>query len=325
MIEIMNGGLYSTIQDYPGRVGYWDVGVPPSGPMDPLAFRIANSLVGNPEGEAGLEMTGLGPKLSFQVDGMIALTGAKMKGTLNGNEVPWWEPVYVRKGSILALQCVDGEGFRSYLAVRGGFDVPAYLGSTSTFPFGAFGGYQGRPLKPGDILQINKTSIEPPNPFMGCRLKAEFIPEYHHEWEIGVLPGPHGAPDLFTCEDEEMFYSTAWKVHYNSNRLGYRLEGPSPSFARLDGGEGGRHPSNMLDYTYAVGTVNFTGNMPIILTADGPSLGGFVSFATIVTAELWKVGQAKPHDMIRFKKISLEEALDLQRRQNRLINGVKQQ
>ena len=106
------------------------------------------------------------------------------------------------------------------------------------------------------------------------------------------------------------------------NRLGYRLEGPNPKFTRASGGEGGSHPSNLLDYTYAVGTINFTGNMPIILSVDGPSLGGFVSFATIATAELWKIGQAKPGDVIWFKKMTIEQALDIQRWQNNMIDGI---
>ena len=132
--------------------------------------------------------------------------------------------------------------------------------------------------------------------------------QYSHAWEIGVLPGPQEAPDFFTNEDMEMFYSTSWQVHYNSNRLGVRLEGPAPKFTRKDGGEGGSHPSNIHDFVYATGTVNFTGDMPIVLAQDGPSLGGFVCPATVPRGELWKIGQVTAGDTIRFFKMTLEEA-----------------
>ena len=323
MIEVINGGMYTSVQDYPGRVGYWGVGVPPSGPMDSLAFRIGNKLVANCDSAAGLEITMSGPTLRFNEDAVVALTGAKLRGNLNGQEIPWWSAFEVAKGSVLTLGNLDGSGgTRTYLAVRGGLDTPVYLGSRATFPFGNFGGPQGRTLKAGDSLPIGNLVA----PKSQVNFKSHFafsaVPDYGNEWEIGVTPGPHTVPDYFTPEDEEMIYSTDWKVHFNSNRLGYRLEGPVPKFARTSGGEGGSHPSNLLDYTYAVGTVNFTGNMPVILTADGPSLGGFVSFATIVTAELWKVGQAGIGNTIRFKKITIEQGLEIQRWQNRMIDGI---
>ncbi len=130
--------------------------------------------------------------------------------------------------------------------------------------------------------------------------------EYTNEWEIGVVYGPHGAPDFFTPADIEMFFTTAWKVHYNSDRTGVRLIGPKPTWARKDGGEAGLHPSNIHDNAYAVGTVDFTGDMPVILGPDGPSLGGFVCPATIRHDELWKIGQLRPGDLVRFRRDSLD-------------------
>jgi urea carboxylase len=135
------------------------------------------------------------------------------------------------------------------------------------------------------------------------------IPTYSGEWEIGVLYGPHGAPDFFTEASIEAFFAAEWSVHYNSNRLGVRLVGPKPEWARTDGGEAGLHPSNIHDCEYAIGSINFTGDMPVILTRDGPSLGGFVCPVTIARAELWKVGQVKPGDKIRFRRIGFETAL----------------
>lgn len=323
MIEVINGGMYTTVQDYPGRVGYWGVGIPPSGPMDSLAFRIGNKLVGNEDNAAGLEITAMGPTLKFKCNAVVALTGAKLVANLDGQEIPWWRAFSVKKDSVLTLGAVaGGGGFRAYMAVAGGIDVPIYLGSRSTFPFGKFGGHEGRQLKKDDLLPIGNLISKIEHSRLNRHFEFSALPSYDTNWEIGVTAGPHSSPDYFTPEDEEMIYSTEWKIHYNSNRLGYRLEGPNPKFTRISGGEGGSHPSNLLDYTYAVGTINFTGNMPIILSVDGPSLGGFVSFATIVTGELWKIGQAKPGDSIRFKKITIEQALDIQRWQNKMIDGL---
>jgi len=319
MIEIINGGLYTMVQDYPGRVGYWGVGIPPSGPMDALAFRIANRLIGNSDSDAGLEITVLGPKLKFMCDTMIALTGAELQGTINGKEVTWWEAFYVEKGSVLTLGTLQGPGCRSYISILGGIDVPDYLGSKSTFAKGGFGGYEGRPLKRGDLINIRSKR---PDLRKKGKLDSGSIPKHGREWEVGAIPGPHAAPDFFTPADLEMFFSTSWRVHHNSNRLGYRLEGPRPQFARKDGGEGGYHPSNLFDYPYAIGTVNFTGDIPIILTVDGPSLGGFISLATIATAELWKIGQAALHDYIRFKKMTIEEAMINLARHEQLLDEI---
>ncbi len=314
-IEVLAGGTYTTIQDYPGRVGHWAVGVPPSGPMDDYAFRIANRIVGNDESAAGIECTLAGPTLKFHRDGLIALTGASAEATLDGTPVVWWAPVEVRAGQVLVIGKTR-KGCRIYLAIGGGFDVPVYLGSRSTFVLGQFGGHAGRILRQGDMLPLG-TRL--PSPLAPRATPAELIPAYAADWEVGVLYGPHGAPDFFTEEAIAMFFATAWEVHYNSNRLGVRLIGPKPSWARSDGGEAGLHPSNIHDCEYAIGSVNFTGDMPIILTRDGPSLGGFVCAATIAKAELWKIGQAKPGDRIRFKPMSFEDARALEWAQDQAI------
>lgn len=323
MIEFIKGGIYSTIQDYPGRVGYWDVGIPPSGPMDSFALKIANMLVNNSEGSACFEFTGFGPTIKFEDDHVIALTGAEMKGNLNGKKIPLWEALEVNSGSELTLEGIKGRGFRTYLAISGEMDVKPYLDSKSTFTFGGFGGYDGRALKSGDRINIvgGKNKL---NKLRGRKkLPDKYIPVYKNHWEIDVLPGPHAEPDYFTKEDVDIFYNTNWKVDHNSNRLGYRLKGPDFSFARESGEEGGEHPSNILDYPYAIGTINISGNTPVILTADGPSLGGFVSFATIPSFEIWKVGQIQPNAEIKFNKISLEESEEKRLEFERKLNIIK--
>ena len=316
-IDVLDGGVMSTIQDYPGRVGYWNVGVPPSGPMDQLAFRIANKLVGNEEGVAGLEITLIGPKLKFNTNAVIAVTGPSVDVLLDGEPIAMWQSHLIKAGSVLTIGNIKDFGCRAYLGVSGGFDVPDYLGSKSTFTLGQFGGHGGRAIRVGDVLHVFKLETQP----IAKSLLPEFQPTYKHHWEIGVLYGPHGAPDFFTKADIEMFFSTDWEVHYNSNTTGIRLIGPKPQWARKDGGEAGLHPSNIHDNAYAIGTVDFTGDMPVILGPDGPSLGGFVCPATIVQAELWKIGQLKAGDKIRFKRLTQVEAATLEIEQNEMVSN----
>ena len=322
-IDVIEPGTQSSIQDYPGRTGYWSIGVPPSGPMDDYAFRVANQLVGNPANAAGLEITLSGPKLKFNLDATIALTGAEMEGDLDGNPILFWQTIHVRAGSVLRLQKIKGAGCRAYLAVSGGFDVPDYLGSKSTFSLGKFGGHAGRTLRHGDVLHVHRVA----EPFAPIRkAPSAMVPKYSSHWEIGVLYGPHAAPDFFTEEFIATFFSTDWKVHYNSDRTGIRLIGPKPDFARTDGGDAGLHPSNIHDTEYAIGTVCFTGDMPIILSKDGPSLGGFVCPATIAKAEFWKIGQLRPGDTIRFVRLQFADALATERNDDeaiRQLNGDK--
>jgi urea carboxylase len=318
-IDVLEPGTQTSVQDYPGRIGYWSIGVPPSGPMDDYAFRVANQLVGNPASAAGLEITLSGPTLKFNLDATIALTGAVMEAELDGHPVEHWQSVHVRAGSVLRLQKIQAAGCRTYLAVQGGFDVPHYLGSQATFSLGKFGGHAGRTLRHGDVLHVHRV----PQAFAPLRsAPAVLIPPYQPHWEIGVLYGPHAAPDFFTEAFISTFFATDWKVHYNSNRSGIRLIGPKPGFARTDGGDAGLHPSNIHDTEYAIGTICFTGDMPIILSKDGPSLGGFVCPATIVKAEFWKVGQLRPGDTIRFVRITAAEALAIERQQDESIGAL---
>ncbi|WP_062063362.1 urea carboxylase [Cellvibrio sp. OA-2007] len=334
VVEVLQPGTYTSVQDYPGRVGLWSIGVPPSGPMDDYAFRLANRIVGNHESAAALEYTIIGPKLKFHRDATIALTGATSPAKIDGELIPFWQPVAIKAGQVLEVGKAE-QGCRGYLAVRNGFDVPVYLGSRSTFALGQFGGHAGRTLRATDMLPISNPAIAacttPAPVYAAAAAPVELIPacfsktESPNEWEIGVLYGPHGAPDFFTEDAIEMFFSTAWEVHYNSNRLGIRLNGPKPTWTRSDGGEAGLHPSNIHDTEYAVGSINFTGDMPVILTKDGPSLGGFVCPVTIVKAELWKVGQVKPGDKIRFKRLSFDAALALELSIDRAIENLSVQ
>jgi len=311
-VEVLVAGTQTTIQDYPGRIGYWHVGVPPSGPMDDVSFRLANLAVGNEAGTAALELTVSGPTLKFNTAALICLTGAEMTTDLDGTAVAFGKPIEIAAGATLRLGAIKDTGCRTYLAVRGGFDVPDYLGSRATFTLGKFGGHGGRALIVGDVLHLGDADEGlPPRD-----IPAAIMPVISHDWELGVLYGPHGAPDFFTEDDIAAFFAATWEVHYNSSRTGVRLIGPKPKWARADGGEAGLHPSNIHDNAYAIGAVDFTGDMPVILGPDGPSLGGFVCPVTIVQAELWKIGQLRPNDRVRFRRLSPAEAAMAERRQD---------
>ncbi|HBZ70853.1 MAG TPA: hypothetical protein DEP35_14400 [Deltaproteobacteria bacterium] len=314
-MRVLEGGLATTVQDYPGRRGFWHVGVPPSGPMDSLAFRLGNRLLGNSEGAAGLEVTVLGPTLQFDRPCTLCLTGADFDAHLDGRAVSPYSPTQVTRGQTLKLRRVRGPGMRAYILFAGGLDLPPYLGSCSTFTLGCFGGFEGRALATGDTLQLpaGRDAREP------RELPQTLRPALGHEWRLRVLCGPHGAPDFFTPEDIEAILGATWRVHHNSNRTGVRLIGPKPRWARRDGGEAGLHPSNIHDTPYAVGALDFTGDMPIILGPDGPSLGGFVCPFVIIAADSWQLGQLAPGDSVRFESLDDATAGEAAQEQDALI------
>ncbi|HEX4435142.1 MAG TPA: 5-oxoprolinase/urea amidolyase family protein [Acidimicrobiales bacterium] len=295
-LEVVRPGTQTTVQAWPGRQGYWDVGVPPSGPMDDLSFRWGNLALGNAEGAPGLEATLEGPAIRFTAETVVCVTGAPTEVKVNGVPAPMWEPIVVGAGEVLDLGRIGPPGIRASVLVAGGLDVPEYLGSAATFTLGGIGGLGGRELREGDVLRPAPAPALP-DPGVPHVLRR---PTFTHDWELTVVPGPHAAPEFFRDDDLDTLYATAWQVHFNSARTGVRLLGPRPGWARGDGGDAGLHPSNIHDTPYSVGAVNFTGDLPILLGPDGPSLGGFVCPATVVHAERWKLGQLRPDDRVRF-------------------------
>ena len=305
--EVLSAGTQTTVQDVPGRLGYWAVGVPPSGPMDSRALRLGNRLLGNVADAAGLEITMSGPTLRFNTDAVVAVTGAPIPLSVDGSEQPLNTALLIKAGSTLSLGTIQGTGARSYLSLRGGVQVPDYLGSKSTFTLGQFGGHGGRALRAGDVLHIPALTDRQ----AGAQLPADLCSALPAVREIRVIYGPHGAPEYFTPAYIETFFATDWEVHFNSSRTGVRLIGPKPEWVRDSGGEAGLHPSNIHDNPYAIGAVDFTGDMPVILGPDGPSLGGFVCPVTIIEADLWQLGQLKAGDKVRFAPVSIEVARQL--------------
>lgn len=302
-VEVLSAGTQTTVQDWPGRVGYWEAGVPPSGPMDDRSFRIGNRLVGNPEGAAGLEVTLSGPRLRFATETVVAVTGAPVAVTVDGESVLPWAPLTVPAGGVLKLGAIRGVGLRAYVLIRGGLAGEVTLGSRAAFAPGGLGAGGGRALSKGDTL-----TTAAPNGHLSGVGRAVRPPMFENAWTLRVVPGPHGAPDFLTAGGLDRLLRARWQVHHQSDRTGVRLTGPVPEFARTDGGEAGLHPSNILDSAYGVGTIMLAGDMAVIVGPDGPSLGGFTAIAQVIAADLWCLGQLRAQDTIALRVVDEAEA-----------------
>ncbi|KAF9466663.1 allophanate hydrolase subunit 2-domain-containing protein [Collybia nuda] len=328
-LKIVSAGIESTVQDLPGR--NMGLGIPRGGPMDPLAFRAGNILVGNPETMEALEIVllpGVGFEAEFFVSAVICVTGKDVLVTLDGGLVEMWARIIVPRGGKLRVG-VDAKndnsatGFRIYLAIRGGFPrVPAYLGSKSTSM--GLGGYQNRPLRVGDHLHLADCGPGARDDLPPLVLPRGLVPQYPRNWIIYVLPGPHDDSEFITQEGRDKFYATQWCVSMSSNRMGIRLESPEKiQWARRSGGEGGSHPSNILDNGYAPGTININGDTPVILTRDGPDMGGYVCVCTVASAEMWKLGQLNPGCFVEFRRVPWADSICLSDLPTRWLSLVK--
>ena len=272
-MEFLEPGAFTTVQDYPGRMNVPN-GVPRSGPMDSVSFRVSNLLVGNDEGTEGFEITLFGPRIKFYSTAAIALCGAAFSMTIDGRPVDTWARHIVKAGS----EVVIGEstfGARAYLSIRGGLpDVSLYLGSKSTTPGLNWGGYQGRCLRAGDFLGLDPNASIEADSMEAYSLPKLLIPPISEAPRLYALPGPWFSDEFVTPAGQQALFNTKWTYSYSSGRSGIRLEGPAPSWARNDGGEGGSHPSNMVGYGCPLGGVSFTGDTGVILPMDGPNQTG---------------------------------------------------
>lgn len=320
-VEVLSAGTQTSVQDYPGRLGYWAVGVPPSGPMDDRALRLGNRLLGNAEGDAALEITLNGPTLKFNSEIQAVICGAPLSVTLDGVEQAMDSVFTIPAGSTLKLGAMKAAGVRSYLCLCGGIQVPDYLGSKSTFTLGQFGGHAGRALRSGDVLHLAPGTVRVDE----SALPAELRTKLDQVRTLRVIYGPHGAPEFFVPEYIATFFATEWEVHFNSSRTGVRLIGPKPIWTRDSGGEAGLHPSNIHDNPYAIGAVDFTGDMPVILGPDGPSLGGFVCPVTVIEADLWQLGQLKAGDKVKFVAVDIPTARRLAQSRRSELSRLKPQ
>ncbi|RJX27318.1 MAG: biotin-dependent carboxyltransferase [Dethiobacter sp.] len=322
MLRVINSGIETLVEDWPGRLGYLGKGMATAGAMDNVALRFANLLVGNPPGEAGLEVAGGYFEAEFGVDAVISVTGTDMKPAINNEAVPMWESIKISKGDILKLSHFGEFSFRAYIGVAGGIDVPFYLGSKSTCLFGSYGGFEGRKLQRGDVLPFGRSSKELDS-LAGRKLKKEVIPEYAREWHLRAIPGTNTSPDYVTEEGMDYLFTHAFKILHTSNRSAYRLEEIKDVnfFARKDGGDGGSHPSNIVDHAYAMpGALNICGNTPVLLVLDGPTLGGYMCALSVIKTDLWKIGQGIPgKDFAKFIPSTQEEAVEATQKQGALF------
>jgi urea carboxylase len=302
-LEVLDGGVQATVQDEPGRIGYWGVGVPPSGAMDAYDFCLGNAILGNAQDAAGIELTLRGGSYKFRTAMDFCLTGADMQAVLDGEVIKRYTVIHAETGQVLMLGKAE-TGLRSYLTIAGGLDVAKFMGSTATFVSGNFGGHGGRELKVGDVIRVNHSCVIKRR----YTLQKKYWPELTKKWTIGVIAGPHCTEEFLQPEYLETLTTSEYEVNFNSARTGVRLNGPIPQWTRMDGGEAGLHPSNIHDNAYAIGALDLTGDQAVLLGPDGPSLGGFVCSVCTASSELWKLGQLHPGDKVRFRLLSLEQA-----------------
>jgi len=291
-IELLRGGLLTTVQDR-GRIGTQKFGVPVSGAMDEVALRVGNALVGNWQGAAGLEITVAGPRLRFLADSVVALTGAELDADLDGVPIPWYESFRVRADQVLDLRnCLTG--FRAYLTVAGGIDVPLVLGSRSASLVAGFGGGTGRALREGDRLPIGAAIGESAERIAPCRWR----PSAQQPATVRVVLGPED--DAFNAEGIQTFLSGTYEVTAKVDRMGCRLDGPRIAHAG---------PADILSDWIPPGGIQVPGEgKPIILLADRQTTGGYTKIATVIGADLGRVAQQRPGALVCFRAVSAEDA-----------------
>jgi biotin-dependent carboxylase-like uncharacterized protein len=293
-IKIINPGAMTTVQDE-GRFGYMDSGISESGVMDKYSYRKANYLVGNKKDEAVLEITLMGPEILFDSDTVFGYMGAEMEAKLDGEPVSRGRTYLAKEGQTLSLGFAKN-GIRSYLAFAGGVDVPIVLGSRSTNIKCSIGGYEGRKLQAGDILNIGSTKYM----LHGMRriLRRKATPkEYKSEIQVRVILGPQD--EYFTENGLIDFLNTPYKVSTDIDRMGIRLEG-----AAIEA----KTPTDIVSDGITFGSIQVTSSgMPIILMADHQTTGGYAKIATVVSEDLQFLAQARPGDVIRFKEVDVSE------------------
>jgi antagonist of KipI len=307
-LRILQPGLQTTVQDL-GRWGHQREGIPVSGAMDPWALRVGNMLVGNGDSAAGLEITLTGPTLEFSESTLIALTGTDLGAEIEDRPVPFWHALWVAGGMTLSFHGGQS-GCRAYLAVAGGIDVPARLGSRSTFVRAALGGQAGRALQRDDLLEcgapsalalrVAKALAPETGPFAAAHWSPaqSLRPRYSAAPTVRLIGGAH--LDLLNPASRARLFDGEFRVSPQSDRMGYRLEGPSLEL---------RAPVELLSEAVVFGTVQLPpGGGPIILMADRQTTGGYPRIGEVASVDLPLLAQLKPADRVRFRPISLEDA-----------------
>jgi biotin-dependent carboxylase-like uncharacterized protein len=305
-LHVLKPGFFTTVQDL-GRYGYLKYGVPISGAMDMFSFVAANTLVANNPNDACLEITLIGPELQVLTDTQIAIAGGRISVKVNGEDAPMWQTLTVHKGDIISLGKVEG-GCRSYLSIRGGINTPIVLGSRSTYVRGKFGGIEGRPLKAGDIIMgfdVSLLDVE-------YKLPENLVPQFTGSFTVHVVLGPQA--DMFTERGIKTLFSSQYKVTIESDRMGYRLEGPTIEHK-------GR--AEIISDALLPGAIQVPRNgKPIIIMKDAQTTGGYPKIAVATTPDLDMLGQAKPNDTIKFSEITPKEARERFLEYHKRLSGL---
>ena len=307
VFAVLTPGGYTTIQDE-GRYGYQQMGIPVSGVLDAFAFHCANLLAANPKNSAVMEITVMGPRLDILAPVDLAVTGADIKMTLNDQPVPTWTSFSVKPGDVLDIQQVKS-GCRAYLAVSGGIDVPAVMGSRSTYVGANIGGYEGRALKAGDVIKCGQGK----RPHRPRQMPVDLIPAYPPELTIRAIPGPQ---DDFFTEGLEVLFQSDFMVSTKADRMGYRLQGPKIKIRE------GMPKSIISEPTMPGGVQIPADEQPIILMVE-QTVGGYAKIVTVISVDLPRVAQATPGDTIHFERVSLETAHALYQDQQKKMEELK--
>lgn len=301
-------GLFTTVQDL-GRNGHGPLGVSPSGAADPVALRLGNLLVGNPPGAPALEMTLIGGTLVFPEGAVIALAGANMGAILNGRPLAMWMPHALPAGAKIALGPTKNFA-RCYLAIAGGINVELFLGSAATHIMSGLGGFQGRALRKGDVLELGRAEKKVPQRKVSQAALIHLKPRK----KLRVTDGPQW--DKFSDEIKAAFFRTVFRVSEQSDRLGIRLEGPQIPVEGV---------GEMITEGVPLGAVQITpSGQPILLGVEQQTTGGYPKIANVIGVDLHRMGQLRPRDEIRFERTSLAVARSLWIEQEHLLNNPSQ-
>ncbi len=316
-INVVHPGLATSVQDL-GRKGYFHLGIPVSGAMDRFACRCANWLVGNDENAALLEAVFMGPKITFNEDTTVAVTGADMIPFVDGTEQSNWTSFIVKAGQTLSFSHLTG-GARVYIAIAGGIDVPEVLGSRSTYTLGSLGGFEGRPLQAGDELPIGISTTSFAERHLPVELRRPRVNQ------LRVVPGLYW--HRITEASGEQFFKDTWQVASEADRIGYRFKDGTPlEFIVRDQPFGaGSDPSNIVDGCYPYGSIQVpAGKEPIVLHRDAVSGGGYFMIGTVVSVDMDLIGQMQPNSQAKFVQVTLDEALKARKEYDKLLKLAKQ-
>ncbi len=307
--EILTPGPFTIIQDS-GRYGYQKFGVPVSGVMDSFSHKASNLLLGNSEDEAVLEFTMLGPKIKFQSQCAIAITGGDSSPKVNGEPVPRWESVELTPGDELSFGIMN-RGCRGYISFSGGIDVPEVMGSRSTYIKGKIGGIEGRQLKAGDTIK----SKESKSVYSRKEIPKKYIPLYGNHYELRVVLGPQD--DCFTFKGVSTFLSEKYTVTNECDRMGIRLEGQS--IEHITGGD-------IISDGIVPGSIQVPGHgKPIIMMADCQTTGGYAKIATVISSDLQFLAQARPGDTLSFREITVDEGQKILKENMEIMETIKKE